>query len=214
MIDTNTIVGLLGGSLITIIIKEILNQFNKRQDFSRELKKITYERKLEKAENAIAFYWTYLNKIIESKKSFEVIIEALEEIDETDKDIEIIGDLLKKNGQAIIDLTTDKYSQINAIHLYFDLEEKDKWNETDLFDLIQNLSETKSIDNEIIFWLNLHSNALNSGDSKQADIYWNKTIEILPNYIKSLQKFIASVEKNQMALNSIILNIKKQLKRY
>lgn len=76
MIDINILTGILGGSLATLVAKEILNQINKRQDFTRELKKVTYIKKLEKAENAIAFYWTYLNKVTEMKKSLEFVIKA------------------------------------------------------------------------------------------------------------------------------------------
>jgi tetratricopeptide (TPR) repeat protein len=214
MIDLNILTGILGGSLATLIAKEILNQINKRQDFTRDLKKVTYIRKLEKAENAIAFYWTYLSKVTELKKSLEFIIQAINEIDEKDYDIEIIQAVMTNSGQAITDLSGDKYSNINSIHLYFDLEDNNSWNENDMENLIKALSETKSLDDEIKFWIDLHDNAIKVNDKRQAGLYWNKSIEILPTYVKSLQNFIDSIERNKNAMHGIVRTIKKDLKQY
>jgi hypothetical protein len=64
-IDINTISAFLTGSIATLVIREIINQINRKVDFNRDLTKIAYQKKLEKAENAVAYYWTYLNKAIE-----------------------------------------------------------------------------------------------------------------------------------------------------
>jgi F0F1-type ATP synthase gamma subunit len=122
--DLNTITAFLTGSIATLIIREVFNQINKRIDFSRELKKITYQKKLEKAESAVAYYWTYLNKAIEIKKSIETIHKALNEIDEAELDVEIVIDTLTQNSKILTDLAGDKYFDINGIHLYFDLEDE------------------------------------------------------------------------------------------
>lgn len=214
MIDEKILTGLLGGSLVTLVVKEALNQFNKRQDFNRELKKITYLRKLEKAENAIAFYWTYLNKVTEMKKSLEFVIKAIQEIDKNRYDIEIIMEVINKTGQAITDLSGDKYSNINSVHLYFDLEDIDKWNETDMENVLKALSETKSIDNEIKFWTGMHESANKINDVVQADICWKNAVELLPTYVNSLQNFIDCIERNKNAMNGIVQTIKKDLKQY
>jgi tetratricopeptide (TPR) repeat protein len=214
MFDFNILIGLLSGSIATLIAKEIINQINKRQDFTRELKKITYMRKLEKAENAIAFYWTYINRVIEMKKSLEVVIKAVHELDEKDYDIQIIQEVLNRTGQAIADMSDGNYSSINSIHLYFDLEDTQNWNEMDIESLLKSLAETKSIDNEIIFWANLHNSALNANDTNQADICWNKATELLPTYVSSLQNVIKGLEKNRIATYSMIQSIKTQLKYY
>jgi hypothetical protein len=214
MIDTNALVGILSGSLATLVIKEILNQINKRQDFTRELKKVTYTRKLEKAENAIAYYWTYLNKVIEMKKSLEVIIKAINEFDEKENDVEFIQQIMTTTSQALTDLAGDKYSNVNAIHLYFDLEDNEKWNENDIENLLKYLAETKAIDNEIQFWTDWHNHANKLNDIQQSDIYWNKAISLLPTYVSSLQNVINCIEKNKTASKAIINSIKRQLKQY
>jgi len=68
--DLKIIIGLLSGSLSTLLIREVFNQINRKVDFNRDLKKLTFERKLDKAEKAVGFYSTYLNTIIEIKKIF------------------------------------------------------------------------------------------------------------------------------------------------
>jgi len=214
MIDLNTLVGLFGGSLATLLAKEVLNQINKKQDFTRELRKLTYMKKLEKAENAIAFYWTYLDKLIQMKKSLEFVVKAINEIEKKDYDIEIIQEVLNKVGQEITNLYEEKYSGVNSIHLYFDIEDTAKWNEQDMENLLTALSETKSIDDEIIFWINLHNNALKANDNRQANIYWNKTTELLSTYINSMQNLIYCIERNQEAIQGIVDKIKQDLKQY
>src|SRR6266700_3475358 len=127
MLDINTITGFLSGTLATIVVKAVINNFDKKQDFNREIKKIIYVKKLEKAEKAVAFYWTYLNRVIEIKKSFEVIITAINELDEKDNDMQVIQDTINKNRSMLSELSTEKYLDINSIHLYFDLEDEEKW---------------------------------------------------------------------------------------
>jgi hypothetical protein len=214
MMNINTLTGILGGSLVTLIIKELLNQFNKHQDFNRELIKITYVKKLEKAENATAFYWTCLNKLTEMKKSLDFVIIAVNEFEDNAYDLEIIEDLMNKTSQTLTDLASEKYLNINSIHLYFDLEDTEKWNENDMSKLIKALSETKSIDNEIRSYVDLHNNSIQLQEFEKSDLYWNNAIEILPTYVNSLQNFIDCIEKNKNALYGIVKKIKKDLKQY
>jgi|JI10StandDraft_1071094.scaffolds.fasta_scaffold00949_6 magnesium-transporting ATPase (P-type) len=208
---TNLILGALGGSIGTLIIKEIINQINRKIDFNRDIKKLTYVRKLEKAESAIAYYWTYLNKVIEVKKSFEIIIKVVNEIDESEKDIEIIQDTLDQNSKILAELAGDKYFDVNGIHLYFDLEDENEWSEEDLGEMVGCISEAKYHDNEIQLWASLHNKHLDKNEEHAANYYWEKVKEVLPKYVNSLQNFIDLLQKNRLATYSIIKKIKKQL---
>jgi tetratricopeptide (TPR) repeat protein len=209
-----TLIGILGGSLGTIIIKEVLNQINKKTDFNRDLFKVTYLRKLDKAENAIAFYYNYQNKIIEMKKSLEFVSLAIQELDDKDYDIEIIQSILDQTGKSFLELTSDKYSDINSINLYFELEDKETWNENDILNFIKSISETKSIDLDIQGWINIHNSYLEKGDEESANYYWNKALELIPPYITGLNGVVETLEKNRVATHALILKIKSQLKRY
>jgi tetratricopeptide (TPR) repeat protein len=213
-IDYNTIIGFLGGSLVTLIVREIINQINKKQDFVRELKKVTYIRKLEKAEKAIAYYWTYLSRVVELKKSFQVIIQAVNELEEKDNDIQIILGILEQNSKALTDLAGDKYLDINSIHLYFDLEDTEKWSEQDVEFFLKALAETKSIDNDIQFWISLHNSHHDKNETQKADFCWKKAVELLPNYVSSLQRVVEILERNKVASYSMMKKIKDQLKIY
>lgn len=209
-----TIVGILGGSLFTLIVKEIINQINKKTDFNRELFKVTYLRKLDKAENAIAFYYNYQNKVIEMKKSIEFVSNAIKEMDEKDYDITIIMNILEQAGKSLLDLTSDKYSDINSINLYFELEDSESWNEQDLYEFYQSISETKSIDIEIQRYIDIHNSFLEQGEQENADYYWQKAEELVPSYLESIGQMIKMLEKNKLAIKTLIQKIKSQLKRY
>jgi hypothetical protein len=209
--DTNTITAFLTGSVATLIIREIFNQINRKVDFNRDLKKLTYQRKLEKAESAVAYYWTYLNKAIEMKKSMETIHKALNEIDETKLDVEIVTDVLSQISKILGDLAGDKYFNINGIHLYFELEDKESWSEEDLGKLYDCLAEMKYRNNDVQFWASLYNSHLDK-DEHLVQHYWSEMKKVLPDYLTSLQNFIDLLEKNRQATYLIIKKIKKQIK--
>jgi hypothetical protein len=209
--DANIITAFLTGSVATLIIKEIFNQINRKVDFNRDLKKIIYQRKLEKAESAVAYYWTYLNKAIEVKKSMETIHKALNGIDETELDVEIVTDTLRQNSKILGDLAGDKYFDINGIHLYFDLEDEKSWSEEDVGKLYDCIAELKYRDNDVQFWVSLH-NAQFEKNEQLADHYWAEMKKVLPHYLTSLQNFIDLLEKNRQATYLIVKEIKKQVK--
>lgn len=208
--DTEVVSAFLTGSLATLTIREILNQINKKIDFSRDLKKIVYQKKLEKAENAVAYYWTYFNKAVEVKKSIETINKALSEIDETELDVEIVLDTLSKNSKILEDLAGDKYFSINAVHLYFDLEDDESWSEEDTGKLYDCIAEMKYRDNDIKFWMSLY-NAHAESNERIANSYWEEMKEVLPAYQASLQKFVNLLEKNKLATHLMVRKIKNQI---
>lgn len=211
-IDAATISSFLGGSLITLIIKELISQWNKRQDFKLEIKRITYIRKLDKAERAIAYYWTYIDQLLQMKKSFEILLNLINELEESDKDIEMIQQLINRNSQVFMELSSEKYFDVNSIHLYFDLEDEKLWNEDDLGELLTAMNEAKSIDTEIKFWVQQYNFSSQQGDHEKADIYWRKAIEKLPTYISQIEAMLGKFEKNRKQVLGQIQIIKNQLK--
>lgn len=207
------LIGFLSGSFATLIVKELFLQYNKRLDFNRKLTKLTYSRRLETAEKATAYYWTVLNKVAEMKKIYEFMAKALEELNGK-YSLDIIKDILDKNGEILVELSKDKYLDINVIHLYFELEDKEKWDESDYSNMIENISELKSIDEKIQFYLNFHNVAKSRGQENEADKHLNEIIEILPEYLKAIKRFVTHIDKNQKAIRSIIDKIKGDLKKY
>lgn len=207
--DLKIIIGFLSGSIGTLLIKEIINQINKKLDFNRELKKLTFTRKLEKAEKAVSFYSNYLNTITEMKKSFEVILKTLKE--DSDLDITIIQEILNQHSGNLTEIMKTSYPEACAAHLYFELDDSTNWNENDIFDFFENLAETKTKDNDIQFWLNIYNSHLEKGENDKAELYWQKVEETLPDYSISLEKVVNSLEKNRKAIYENIKKIKSQL---
>jgi hypothetical protein len=207
--ELKVIIALLSGSLGTLLVKEVFNQINRKVDFDRDLKKLKYTRKLDKAEKAVGFYSTYLNTIIEMKKSFEVILKTIKE--DKDLEISIIESVLNQQSLNLTELMKNSYADVNSVHLYFELEDLGKWNEVDVSDFLESLAETKYKDNNIQFWLNIYNSHLDKGEQDKADFYWDKIEEMLPDYAESLGKVVASLERNRQAVSEIIKKIKKQL---
>jgi hypothetical protein len=208
--NLESIVSLLSGSLITLIIKGLIDFANKERAFNRELNRITYSRKLEKAENAVAFYSSYLTTLIEMKKSLEVMVTALRENPEID--FGIVQSILDQNSNSLNLLMQNSHHQSNAIHLYFDLENEKDWNEKDISNMIERIGETKSFDSKIQVWLNLYYDQLEKNEIEIANAYWGKIEEILPLYTDSIQKMIDSFERNKNAIRNIIKEIKNEIK--
>jgi tetratricopeptide (TPR) repeat protein len=211
MVSWSELGSFLGGSVVTLIIKEFVNQYNKRQDFKRDLAKMTYSRKLEKAEAAVAFYWTYLDKVINIKKSVEVIIKAAKEMDEKDYDITIILQNLSKVSASMEEMSGVKYLDVHAINLYFDLDKNSQWSEIDLGDLLHLYAEMTAMDKEINLWVDLHNNAQANKNVEFAEACWQNALEILPNYLVKMQGYLDLIEKNRSASHAVIQTIRKEL---
>jgi hypothetical protein len=145
------------------------------------------------------------------KKSIETIHKALNEIDETELDVEIVCDTLTQNSKILNDLAGDKYFSINAVHLYFDLEDEESWSEEDLGQLYDCIAEMKYRDNDVQFWMSLHNSHIDN-DEEIAENYWTEMKKVLPDYLTALQKFTDLLEKNRQATYLIIKKIKKQIK--
>lgn len=207
--DSQIIIGLLSGSLVTLMIKEAFNQYNRKVDFDRDIRKLTFVRKLEKAEKAISFYSTYINTIIEIKKSFELMLKVINE--DKNLDISLIQSILNQHGSNLTELIKNSYSESNGVHLYFELEDLEKWNEKDVSDFLEHISATKFKDNEIQLWLDEYNYHLEKGEKEKADFYWNKIDQSLPAYTESLQKVIDSLERNRTAVYKLINSIRKQI---
>ena len=86
-----------------------------------------------------------------------------------------------------------------------------KWNENDIGILLQLISETKSIDNDIDFWVSRHNKHNNEQGLKYAEFCWNQVLILLPKYVAKLENLIAIFEKNKSACYSIVQSIKTQI---
>lgn len=209
--DNQLIIGLLSGSLGTMIFKEIFNQINKKVDFKRDLTKHVYEKKIDAAEKAISFYSSYLNFVIEIRESFKVIKKSIEA--DASIDYEVLQEIININRKRLTKLFAKSYSEMNIVNLYFDLNDEDEWNEDDIQELYLNLSEFKMYDTEIVTLSNLLTQHNENGEGELVE-YYSDQIEIALNeYLSSIEKLIKSYSRNKSAVDGAILKLKNQIKK-
>jgi hypothetical protein len=213
-IDASTIIGFLSGSLATIILKFILDQITNKQVFNREIAKIIFTKKLQIAENAVAYYYAFLSKIIELQKSLELTVKVLNDIEKTDKDLAAIMEIIQKNGSFISELSSEKYTHINAVHLYFDFNENDKLHETNLEKTLEILADIGDINNEILYWNQLENEAIKEEKSQDIQFYWEQILKCIPRYVSQINNFISSLEESKKSIKILIHIIKKNAKYY
>ena len=209
--DANLISGMLSGSLLTLFIKWLLDRFDKKTEFKREIFKITYNKKLEIAESAVAFYWTYQKQAIEMKKSVETLYLSLKDQNYPNTDPQIILTILNKNSEILTQLAGEKYFSVNGIHLYFDLEDEKEWSENDFGEFVSCIAELKYYDNNIQFWSSLYIKHADKSEDKESEYCWLKVDSLMPKYLELVQRLIELLEKDRIATYSMILKIKHQL---
>lgn len=214
----DVLIGFLGGTLGTLIINSVIDFFNKKNEFKRELFRLTYERKLDKAEKAIAFHYSYLGKVMQMKNGLEVVSEAVNHLKGTDSstspmDIDIISGILTNVGASITELSSAAERDMYAINLYFDLDDN-PFSEVTLRAYLQGLSKAKAIDDEFASWDALSRNYLANNDQVNVDYCLNKAIALIPAYLEALNGVVKSLENDSLNSQQLITNIKKQVKTY
>ena len=110
--DINIAIGILTGSLGTILITKIFEYFSERRIFKRELKKHFFAKKLEAAEKAMKFYVSSNSYYGMLQSSFELFI--------NDGDISYISRLANEASAKCKFLWDTIDEQICMKDLYFD----------------------------------------------------------------------------------------------
>lgn len=214
-IDYASIAGLLGGSLGTLLITAIINHFTKIGDHKRELIKLTYLRRLEIAENGVAFYSNYQYNIVQMRNALESIIAVVKEL-ERDKDyddfeIGIIQTLMTDISNKIALMFENNALEVQSVNLYFEFASSTKFSLSDFYNA---LGRAKSLDSKIEMFNNLASHEYDKGDSIAGDEYMRKGLDLLPQYIVELQKIIDILVFDSDQAQAVVKSIKSQIKVY
>jgi hypothetical protein len=114
---------------------------------------------------------------------------------------------------AINDLYTNKHSDINSIHLYFELEDSSLFNEQGLLNYYETLAKVQFINVEIESWLNLES-SYTTDQINEKYFCKNKYNELIPSYIEGLRSIIVMLDNDNTGTRGLIKKIKDQLKQY
>jgi hypothetical protein len=206
---SDVIIGFLSGSLATEVVREIFHFFTRGYEHKRDLQKLTYQRKLQKAENAMAFYFTYYERVVEIKHAYEVYIK---ELDEISLDTEAIENIIDKSQQLLEDLNHDKHLNIKSIYLYFDFEDDSDWKEEDAAMITQALVDAAKVQEQIRTYMQLGYKEDNT--EEQIQKYWLKAIDIMPELVEHLKRIVKLLEKSQEYMRGTLNNIKRQMKMY
>ena len=73
MLETNSVLGFLSGSLATLFIKSIIDFINDKVAFKREFKKKYFDKKLEAADKAVASLYSMATSIGVLSASYEMM---------------------------------------------------------------------------------------------------------------------------------------------
>lgn len=206
---TDAIIGFLSGSILTEILRETLRIFTHKFDLRKDLRKHTYERKLQMAEKAMAYYYTFYERIVHVKKSYQLYAKLVEKLE---PDTSLIEETIDMNSEWLGLLNDDKYIDINSVFLYFDLQHKDHFGEVDAGRLAEVQMEAAIIKGKIDYWLNLFKEHIDDQD-KAIEYYTNAT-DLMEGLITKLDEIIDLITKQQESYRLIINLIKEQMQSY
>lgn len=197
-----TIMTFLGGSGAGWFITTLIELYNKKVDFKREIFKTTHTKKLQAAETAIAFYITMLAKYTQIKIAYQTLQHCITDMDSGENDPALVQPTLEKAVIDMADLIKDKYFEANTAHLYYDLLNSAIWKEEDLLNL--SLLQTKliSVNKELKEW---HSN---QGEKAIGHPY---SKELMLKYNDKLKPLIESYDQITTAIRGHVSNMKEVL---
>jgi hypothetical protein len=201
---------LIGGSGIGIIIQNVFGIFSKRAEHKRELSKVLYERKLDAAEKGIAFYWAVYTQIDVMKISFEIFRDSFEKMEDSDLGIEIIIKQLEVAGESLMKIEQSDLIDRHRMHLYFDIEDVDFWNNEDSTILLEAIARVKHYDNHIGFLFKKIEES--ETDENRQNSFSKQLKDITPEYILSVQALVDVLDKNKKANLEVVEKLRKQIK--
>jgi hypothetical protein len=199
--EINTIIGILSGSLGTIIVTKTIEYFSAKTAFKRELKRQFFAKKLEAAENAIRFFISAIDSYSMLQNSFDLLI--------NDGNQDVAMGLLNDSTSKCKLLWDSTNTQLNAARLYFDVKNTTNYpidNQLNLTNLISKLiSKNQSA---CMIW-----KKLNDGLVSQAE--YENTINNLreeTQYILTQLKECIQTEKENY--NYFSIQIRKEFQKY
>ncbi len=135
---TDIITGGLIGSVITLIIKAIIDACGSRIAYKRELRKQVFQRKTDAVERAMSWYQEALDM-------YTLLQAAITEYDGTANPVTI--EKIQYSGIRLNKLLQETQTRLNAIYLYYDFT--DIWLKYNIMDSAQIISKAFVLIGEI-----------------------------------------------------------------
>lgn len=203
----------LAASIFTVLVSNVLLFWKERIQFKRELKKVVFLKKLEKAEEAISYNFTYYSKLIEMKAAFSVIKRKLSQFDGDISGIQALNPLLSNISNLIIKLNNDYLFGANAIHLYYEIDNNTTADEA-ITDLItSNLVEMKSIEIEFTGHFNDSDRLYDSGNYSDSEKAFELGETAVQKYLEKLDITIKLMDTHIDFYKRMVTSIKSQLSK-
>lgn len=125
--NVNVIIGFLGGSLMTLVIREIFGFVKSRIAFRRDLAKQLFARKLEIGEKVVAYNVAYVQRLT-------TIIVLIEEMKESLRELNFLGkeslwSNLTKYSNELTEFEKVSSDNRDSAYLYFSIDHQVGWNE-------------------------------------------------------------------------------------
>jgi len=208
----------LGGTVGTIIIKVILDYFSKNQDHKQVLQKITYERKLQVGEAAIAFHSYYLYNTINLRSGLQALIDAVDDFNDTENgkgtDLDNIEKSMQRVGSIIVEMFGPKYHDILSMNLYFDFLDSNDTSGDNITAVFTAVGQATATSQEVEFWIAQSTEEDQKGNSEAAEFHYQKAINLFPLYLSQLKEVVKMLEQDVVNSGKVISSIKNQLRIY
>jgi hypothetical protein len=206
----------LTGTLGTIIINAIINYVSKNREQKQLLRKITYERKLEVGEAAIAFYSYYKYNTINLRSALQAMIESIKFIDnpenQTDRDLNDVEQAMERLSNTIVEMFGPTYQSILSMNLYFDIVDSKNSSIENITAVFIAIAQARALGNELMEHFKKSHNEVQKGLADTAEFHYNKVITILPSFISKLEDVFEMLGRDVVNSANVINSIKKQLK--
>ena len=220
--DYEQISAFLGGTVGTLIVKGISDFYSKNKDHKQHLQKLSYERKLQVGEAAIAFFSYYRYNVVSMRSGLKAVIDAiasynfhsLEGDDGVSTDITEIQASMTRVGLTITELFGSKYQEILSMNLYFDFPDSKESMGENITAMFSAIGQAKATDNDIAFFMKQADDAEGNGDMPAYNNYYQYALSLLPGYKSQIEIILKMLEQDVINTVSNINTIKSQLKIY
>lgn len=220
--DYEQISAFLGGTVGTLIVKGISDHYSKNRDHKQHLQKLSYERKLEVGEAAIAFFSYYRYNVVNMRSGLKATIDAIDhfKFNSPDDDTGIATDLTEiqasmfRVGSAINEMFGNKYQEILSMNLYFDFPDSNDSMGENITAMFTAIGQAKAKDNDIAFFMKQSDDAEAAGNVEAYNYNYQYALSLLPGYKDQIETILKMLEQDVVNTVSNINSIKKQLKIY
>lgn len=190
------------GSLLTLLIKALIEERLKAREHKRLIQKIYFEKKLIAAEKAINLWYGLRTSLSTAAHS----IKAAQQI----KDCSYSG--LSTIFETVTNTTKrieqDLIGGGNSIVLYFDLDKITIWNENNTREFLKEFSEM----NELTFEVNIYHSALEKEQDQEMKVKLESTIEAyLPKLMGKINLLAVHFEKMELYYKESIARLRNEI---